>query len=60
MNYKFSSYDEYLEWCSEIISRIYYANIGMNNEAIKKCVSEIDSKLHVTEGNSLIKCDPEN
>jgi hypothetical protein len=50
---KFHNREEYMDWCDSIISRIYYANIAMNNEAIKKAISEIASTLHLSEGDHL-------
>lgn len=51
---KFKSLTEYYEWCDAVISKIYYANMAMNNEAIKDAVAEIASTLHVSEGGHLI------
>jgi len=50
---KFESEEEYYRWCEDIISKIYYSNIAMNNEGIKEAVSEIASKLHIREGECL-------
>jgi hypothetical protein len=50
---KFHDREEYLHWCDSIISRIYYANIAMNHEAIRKAVSEIADTLHMSEGEYL-------
>jgi hypothetical protein len=50
---KFESKEEYNQWCEDIISKIYYSNIAMNNEGIKEAVMEIASKLHIPEGECL-------
>tara|TARA_R110000765_G_scaffold155852_3_gene258729 strand:+ start:1934 stop:2107 length:174 start_codon:yes stop_codon:yes gene_type:complete len=50
---KFKTKEDYLDWCEQIITKIYYANIAMNNEGIKETVSEIARKLHLTEGQGL-------
>ena len=51
---KFKNQEEYLEWCQTCILKIYYANIAMNNKAIKEVVAEIADTLHITEGRRLI------
>jgi len=50
---KFESKEKYNQWCEDIISKIYYSNITMNNEGIKEAVMEIASKLHIPEGECL-------
>jgi len=50
---KFKSKEEYNKWCEDIISKIYYSNITINNEGIKEAVMEIASKLHISEGECL-------
>ena len=50
---KFESQEEYNQWCEDIISKIYYSNIAMNNEGIKEAVMDIASKLHIPEGECL-------
>ena len=50
---KFESKEAYDQWCEHIISKIYYSNIAMNNEGIKEAVTEIASKLHISEGECL-------
>ena len=50
---KFKSKEKYIEWCEDIITKIYYSNIAMNNEGIKEAVGEIASKLHMSEGEYL-------
>ena len=50
---KFESKEAYNQWCEDIISKIYYSNIAMNNEGIKEAVTEIASKLHIPEGECL-------
>jgi len=57
IGYKFESDHEYLTWCAFIVNKIYYAGICMNNERLKEVVSEVSSKLHVSEGYDLIKID---
>ena len=52
-NRRFSStrhLDKLVDW----VDRIYYANIAMNNEAIKAVIDEIAKDGHVTE------CPPDN
>lgn len=49
-DYKFEDEVEFLRWCESTINAIYYANIAMNNEAIKREVAEIANMLHVSEG----------
>jgi len=51
---KFKNTDEYYQWCDSMITKIYYANIAMNNQAIKDAMAKINSVFHVTEGDSLI------
>jgi hypothetical protein len=51
---KFQTVNEYHEWCEDMVSKIYYANIAMNNEAIRDVVAKIASVLHVMEGDDLI------
>jgi len=50
----FESYQEYLEWCENMVTKIYYANIAMDNEAIKDVVTEIARRNHVKEGDLLV------
>lgn len=50
----FDSYEQYLEWCEDQVTKIYYAQIAMDNEKIKDVVAEISRRMHVTEGNQLI------
>lgn len=52
---KFKNLDDYLNWCEVMVTRIYYANIAMNNEAIAAVVQEIARKHHVSEGEHLIE-----
>jgi len=52
---KFRTINEYHEWCEDMVSKIYYANIAMNDQAIRDVVAKIASVLHVTEGNHLIE-----
>ena len=51
---KFKTINEYHAWCEEMVTKIYYANIAMNNQAIQDVVSKIASVLHITEGDQLI------
>ena len=53
MNKKFESKEEYNQWCEDMISKIYYSTIAMNNEGIAKAAMEIASTLHISEGDSL-------
>lgn len=57
IGYKFGSDHEYHTWCADIVNKIYYAGICMNNERLKEITSEVSSKLHVSEGYDLIKID---
>ena len=50
---KFKSKEDYNQWCEDIITKIYYSNIAMNNEGIKEAVMEIATKLHIPEGDCL-------
>lgn len=61
MSAKFRTINEYHAWCEDMVSKIYYANIAMNDQAIRDIVDKIASVLHITEGNSLIApVDPDN
>jgi len=51
---KFRTIAEYHAWCDSIITKIYYANIAGNNQAIADAVSKIASVLHLEEGHELI------
>lgn len=53
-NAKFRTVEEYHEWCDSIITKIYYANIAMNDQLIADAVSNIASVLHLSEGQHLI------
>lgn len=44
-------YEMFRRW----ISRIYIANIAMNNEAIKEVIGEISSLLHISEGEDYLE-----
>ena len=50
---KFETKEQYMQWCEDMVTKIYYANIAMNNEGIKEAVSQIASKLHIPEGECL-------
>lgn len=52
---KFKNIEEYHAWCEDMVTKIYYANIAMNNQAITDVVAKISSVLHVTEGKTLIE-----
>lgn len=54
---KFKNVDEYYQWCDEMITKIYYANIAMNNQAIGDVVAKIASVLHIPNGDELIAHD---
>lgn len=51
---KFNTVDEYYQWCDTIITKIYYANIAMNDQGIQDAIAKIASVLHIPEGESLI------
>jgi hypothetical protein len=51
---KFRTVKEYHGWCDSIITKIYYANIAMNDQLIADAVSKIASVLHLSEGQNLI------
>jgi hypothetical protein len=55
MRYKFKTVEEYNKWCEDMITKIYYAQIAMNDEAIREVVHEVGMKLWIPEGCSLIK-----
>jgi len=57
IGYKFGSDQEYYTWCADMVNKIYYAGICMNDERLKGVTSKISSKLHVSEGYDLIKID---
>ena len=57
MNYKFETHEAYLDWCEDIVTKIYYAQIAMNDESIREAVHEVGMKLWITEGCTLIKED---
>jgi len=50
---KFPSREAYLEWCAEQCQRIKTSCIAMNDEGIKRVISEIDSKLYLTDHQEL-------
>jgi hypothetical protein len=50
---QFHNSADYLDWCESIVTKIYYANIAVDNEAIKKAVAEVASTLHMSEGQYL-------
>ena len=50
---KFESKEKYIEWCEDVITKIYYSNIAMNDDGIKEAVKQIASKLHMSEGEYL-------
>ena len=54
---KFKTLDEYYQWCDAMVTKIYYANIAMNDQAIADVVSKIASVLHVPNHDSLIGAD---
>jgi len=49
IHYRFESREEYEKWCENMITRIYYAQIAMNDEIICDVVSEIGIKLWLPE-----------
>ena len=52
-NCRFSSHDEYIKWCEAMVTKIYYAQIAMNDQPIREVVAEIGSKLWLQEGVEL-------
>ena len=50
---KFETEEQYMQWCEDMVTKIYYSNIAMNNAGIKEAVSQIASKLHIPEGEYL-------
>jgi len=56
---RFASCEEYQRWCENMVVKIYYAQIAMNNESIKKAVAEIGAKLWLPEGLELFPCPEE-
>ena len=52
---KFKNMQEYYQWCDDIITKIYYANIAMNDQGIRDAVEKIASVLHVSNGDHLIQ-----
>jgi len=52
-NCRFSSHDEYIKWCEAMVTKIYYAQIAMNDQPIRDVVAEIGSKLWLQEGVEL-------
>jgi hypothetical protein len=55
MRYKFETAEDYQRWCESIVTKIYYAQIAMNDQVIRDVVHEIGMKLWLQEGVSLIK-----
>lgn len=45
--------EEHLRKCQDWVARIYYANIAMNNDEIRKVVDEISRYYYVTEGQRI-------
>ena len=52
-NCRFASHDEYIKWCEAMVTKIYYAQIAMNNQPIREVVEEIGRKLWLQEGVEL-------
>ena len=50
---KFQTREDYLNWCSIIVKRINMGRIAMNDSAVQDALDEIDSKLHLAEGQEL-------
>lgn len=57
---KFKNIEEYREWCENTITKIYYANIALNNDAIRDAVAEIATMLHVPNHGTLIGDDEDD
>ena len=58
-NYKFQSENEYQLWCQSKINGIYYSNIAMNGDKIAEHVQDIARALHCSEGEQLVKPEPQ-
>ena len=56
---RFNSEEEYLDWCDEMVTRIYYANIACSSKRIQETVKEISRKLWLAEGEELIRENPD-
>lgn len=55
MRAKFETFEDYQTWCEDMVNKIYYAQIAMNDAAIRDVVHEIGMKLWLQEGVELIK-----
>jgi len=53
--YRFETEADYDLWCRRMINKIYYANIVMNDDKIREVVSEIATRLHLSEGMTVIR-----
>jgi len=53
METKFESKEAYLEWCSDIVTRIYIAGIAMKDESIREALEEIMSTKHTLNHQDL-------
>jgi len=50
---KFKNRKAYLEWCSDIVTRIYIAGIAMKDESIREALEEIMSTKHTLNHQDL-------
>jgi hypothetical protein len=57
IGYKFESAHEYHMWCADVVNKIYYAGLCMNNERLKEITSEVLRSCTLSEGYDLIKID---
>lgn len=55
MRARFETFEDYQKWCEDMVNKIYYAQIAMNDAAIRDVVREIGMKLWLQEGVELIK-----
>lgn len=53
IKYRFPSREAYQQWCEDMVTKIYYAQIAMNDTKIRGAVAEIGMKLWLQEGVEL-------
>lgn len=53
IKYRFPSREAYQQWCEDMVTKIYYAQIAMNDAKIREVVAEIGIKLWLQEGVDL-------
>lgn len=51
---KFSTIDEYHEWCEQMVTRLYHAEQTQNITARQDILAKIVSVLQVREGDVLV------